>query len=449
MINLILLPVTVVFLILFAFLYVNDHINIIRKESYLTQLSLTYFLILLLVLSFGRVFADDNKPRIVGPVEQRLFGSSPTDFPEKGKLYIGDKVVLNKGFEQDIHIPEGGSMLIFSIRKRYNYYDYSTPDKEKGTSYTERQHIVYVSYLVVSPTRIRIDTTAQPGQPFLFDELRRPLEYKRLMTRLEMPENINGSNQGAYAYASSTSTYFKKNYRDENSFIIDEFDRLEPNLRLLAVDMPMPSSNNWAQGNREVWKSSVEGWKSIVDYQYNAMFVAGRDGAELSDVKAEYDKETADIKSGKAQEEARKQSETEKKNKESQKVNADNAGKKDKSDEVNNPWDFLKVVGKLLIYDEDEVKKAINSSMTKIKFMANGNKVNGSTFNPANNASFPIWSNTVTALDNAGTNELNGATALGTGNVDWRLLTKYSVRMIASFAILGYVMKIKERIAAK
>lgn len=420
-----------------------------EKMDSLDKILILYIVLSFLILSVGRAFADEKKARIVGPVEQRLFGSSPTDFPEKGKLYIGDKVVLNKGFEQDIHIPEGGSMLIFSIRKRYRYDDYSTPDKDKGTRYTERLHTVYVSYLVVSPTRIRIDTAAQPGQPFLFDELRRPLEYKKLMTRLEMPENINGANQGAYAYASSVSTYFKKNYNDDNSFVIDEFERLEPNLRLLSVDSPMPSSTNWAQGNREPWLTSPDGWKSVVDYQYNAMFVAGRDGAELSDVKAEYDKETDDIKSGKAQEEAKKQSETEKKNKDSQKVNSDNAGNKDKSDEINNPWDFLKVTSKLLIYDEDEVKKAINSSMTKIKFMANGNKVNGSTYNPANDASLPIWHNTVAALDNAGTNELNGAGALGVGNVNWRFVTKYSVRMIASFAILGYVMKVKERIAAK
>lgn len=415
------------------------------------KILICYILILFLVLSVGRVFADDKKPKVVGPIEQQVFGSTATDFPEKGKLYVGDKVVLNRGFEQDIHIPEGGSIAIVSANFNRGWVDYSKPDKEKGTDYTLNRMTVRVSYLVVSPTQIQIDTLAKDKEVFLYDGQGNPILFQQGKTRLQIPSEINGVTQGAYAYATSASTKFLVNYYGAQSFIIDNFQRLEPDMRWHDVSQPMPSNTNAYFGNREFLKSGNY-YKYEIDYQYNAKFVAGRNGEVVPNAKDLFAVEVDKV----VQEEKKKEQQAEQKSegneKDSKKVNADNSGKKDESDKIENPWDGLKFLAKVLVYDEDEVKKAIISSMEKMKFMKQGTRVNGSTDNPAALASDEIFKGMARDLDRAENDVgiIEGANlAAYKGRGDWRYLVKFCMRMFISFVILGYIMKVKERIAAK
>jgi hypothetical protein len=451
MVSFVLIPTSLLCLSLFSLIDLKEDISSEKRDKLFMTLFTIYIVLLSIFLSVFNVLADEKKPRVVGPIEQQVFGASAGDFPEKGKLYIGDKVILKKGFEQDIHIPEGGSMAIVSAKFNRGYVDFTTPDKEKGTSYTIRKFSIRVSYLVVSPTQIQIDTLAKDKEVFLYDGQGNPILFQQGKTRLQMPSEINGESQGAYAFASSASTRFHKTYYGEWAFVLDNFERLEPDARWHDVRMPMPSDTNQFFGNKEFLKSGNY-YEYEIDYQYNAKFVAGRNGQVMPNAKDLFSVEVDKIEQEEAKKEQHAKEKSDGTEKDSKKVNADNSGKKDESDKIENPWDGLKFLAKVLVYDEDEVKKAIISSMEKMKFMKQGTRVNGSTDNPAALASDEIFKGMARDLDRAESNVgiIEGANLEAyKGRGDWRYLVKFCMRMFISFVILGYIMKVKERIAAK
>ncbi len=446
MVSNILMVLSLVFFSLFCgYIYQQDNISVDDKMRFLDKSIVIYFVVLLLILSVSRVFADEQQDR--QRVSNHVFSQKFSAFLEKGTFNIDGKVILNSGFDKTVNYPQNTAIAIISVTHKVGRYVYN--DKTNQTDREEWK--VRISYLVVSRSGIKFDKSAKGESPFIFDGNNNPLDFKRGVVRNEIDENTP---DGIYPFATSVSTLFKEDSFWDKAFILDNFERLEPNARYLRTYKPTPVNGNDYYHNDRPFVES-RGYKYEVDYQYNAKFVDGLNGKELTNEKALFDVEVDKIIS---EEEAKKhlqEVEGDDQKDKNNSINQDNFGKKGKELEENHKnhkpnslVDWLEY----FVYDEEEVKKAIVSTTSKINSMKGGTeKFNGSTFNPANNASYGIWANTMESLDGANfdENHLVGATSLGVGRENWRNILKYTIRLIGSFAFAVYVMKIKERIVSK
>lgn len=427
-----------------AMVAIRDDLPDERKMDIIDKIIVGFLVFLLIVLSVGRALADDQTDR--QRITNDLFTKKFSTFLEKGTFNIGGKVIFNSGFTQTVNFPDGTAVAIVSVDRYVAGPSYD----EKQQKYINVSWTVRLSYLVISRNGIKIDKSAKGDKPFIFDNNNRPLDFKREV-RTEITES---SPDGIYAFASSQSTQFKNDSFWDNAFILDNFDRVEYNARYSRVYKPTPIDGDDFYHNDRPFVEA-KGYKYEVDYQYNAKFVDGLNGKEIINEKALFDVEVDKIISEENAKKHLQEVEGDNQKDKNDSINQDNFGKKGKELEENHKdhkpnslIDWLEY----FVYDEQEVKKAIVSTTSKIESMKGGTeRFNGSTFNPANNASYGIWLHTVENLDNANFDEnyLTGATALGVGRVPWRDILKYTIRMIGSFAFAVYVMKIKERIVSK
>lgn len=398
-----------------------------------------YVVLLLLFLSVGRAFADDQTDR--DRVMRNVFEKKFSPFLEKGTFSIDGKVIFNSGFEKSVNYPQGTSVALISVTHKFGGYGQWEKD-----NWDYKYYDVRLTYLVVSRNGIKIDQSVKGEKPFIFDNNNNKIPFVNRKTRLDIDENTP---DGIYAFASSQSTSFLS-ANGTYYFIMDPYKRM-PGVYSRNIDAPTEKPNNFWFGNDYPLKQ-VDKFNYDIDYGYNVQYVNALQGDIVRGDKSLFDVEVDKIINDEKREKEAQKEDSEKQKEENNKVNQDNFGKDEKEikekDTKNNDFGQL---WRYFVYDEEEIKKAIASTAAKIDMTKNAAQFDGKQGSPANSASLPIWEKTIDGLDGANfnSNELVGDTELGAGRVPWRSVLKYTIRMIASFAFALYVMKFKERIVSR